>query len=70
MNGLMILIPAALFLGAAGLAAFLWALRTGQFDDLEGAAVRILAEAEPPHEAKRPARELAARHPDRTLRHG
>ncbi len=44
MNGLVILIPVALFLGAAGLAAFLWSLRSGQFDDLDGAAVRVLNE--------------------------
>ncbi len=42
MNGLLLLIPAALALGALGLAAFLWALRSGQFDDLDGAAVRLL----------------------------
>ncbi|MBT3334580.1 MAG: cbb3-type cytochrome oxidase assembly protein CcoS, partial [Rhodospirillaceae bacterium] len=42
MTGLLILIPVALFLGLLGLAAFLWALRTGQFDDLDGAAERIL----------------------------
>ena len=36
------LIPIALFLGLLGLAAFLWALKTGQFDDPEGAAHRIL----------------------------
>lgn len=42
MSSLLILIPAALLLGLAGLAAFLWALRSGQFDDLEGAANRIL----------------------------
>ena len=29
-------------LGAVGLAAFLWSLRAGQFDDLDGAANRIL----------------------------
>ncbi len=44
MNGLVILIPVALLLGAAGLAAFLWSLRSGQFDDLDGAAVRVLDE--------------------------
>jgi cbb3-type cytochrome oxidase maturation protein len=38
----LILIPVALFLGAIGLAAFLWSLRSGQYDDLEGAAWRIL----------------------------
>ena len=36
------LIPIALALGAAGLAAFLWALRSGQYEDLDGAAARIL----------------------------
>ena len=48
MNGLMILIPVALFLGAVGLVAFLWSLRSGQFDDLDGAAVRILHEDKSP----------------------
>lgn len=42
MSNLLVLIPAALFLGLLGLAAFLWALGSGQFDDLEGAAVRVL----------------------------
>jgi len=42
MSILTILIPAALVLGLAGLAAFLWALRSGQFEDLDGAAQRIL----------------------------
>ncbi len=42
MTGLLLLIPAALLLGAIGLAAFIWALRSGQFDDLDGAALRIL----------------------------
>jgi len=46
MSSLLILIPAALLLGLAGLAAFLWALRAGQFDDLEGAANRILFDDE------------------------
>lgn len=42
MTSLAWLIPAALFLGALGLGAFLWALRSGQFEDLEGAAWRAL----------------------------
>ncbi len=42
MNVLIYLIPIALFLGLLGLAAFLWALRNGQFDDLDGAAERVL----------------------------
>jgi cbb3-type cytochrome oxidase maturation protein len=47
MNALAWLIPAALFLGGLGLVAFLWSLRSGQFDDLEGAAYRILEDDEP-----------------------
>lgn len=42
MTNLLILIPVALFLGGLGLAAFIWALRNNQFEDLEGAAQRIL----------------------------
>ena len=42
MDQLVILIPIAIGLGLVGLAAFLWSLRSGQFDDLEGAAHRIL----------------------------
>lgn len=42
MTGLAVLIPIALLLGLAGLAAFFWALRAGQFDDPDGAALRIL----------------------------
>jgi len=41
-NILLLLIPAALFLGGLGLAGFIWALKNNQFDDLEGAAARIL----------------------------
>ncbi|MCR9176758.1 MAG: cbb3-type cytochrome oxidase assembly protein CcoS [Alphaproteobacteria bacterium] len=44
MTGLAILIPAALFLGVLGLAACIWSLRSGQYDDLEGAAVRLLSD--------------------------
>lgn len=42
MNVLALLIPAALFLGLIGLGLFLWTLRTNQYDDLDGAAERIL----------------------------
>lgn len=42
MTALLFLIPVALFLGLLGLAGFLWALRSGQFEDLDGAAARIL----------------------------
>lgn len=42
MNVLVYLLPMALGLGLAGLLAFLWSLRAGQYDDLEGAAARVL----------------------------
>ena len=42
MESLIYLIPAALGLGALGLAAFLWAMSSGQLEDLDGAANRIL----------------------------
>lgn len=42
MNILLILIPVALVLGGIGLAAFIWSIRSGQYDDLDGAAQRIL----------------------------
>lgn len=42
MTMLLYLLPVALFLGGLGLAAFLWSLSSGQFDDLDGAAQRIL----------------------------
>lgn len=46
MTGLAFLIPIALLMGAAGLAAFFWAMRTGQYDDMDGAAHRILIDDE------------------------
>lgn len=46
MEGLLYLIPAALLLGLLGLSAFLWSMRSGQFDDLDGAASRILFDDE------------------------
>jgi len=46
MTGLAILVPAALALGLGGLAAFFWAARSGQFEDLDGAALRVLIEDE------------------------
>ncbi len=38
------LVPIAIGLGLAGLASFMWTLKNGQYDDLEGAAERILFE--------------------------
>lgn len=48
MTMLVYLIPVALFLGGTSLVAFLWALRSGQYDDLDGAAERIFIEDEEP----------------------
>lgn len=48
MNALLWLIPIALLLGLVGLGAFLWALKSGQFEDLEGEASRILFDEDPP----------------------
>jgi cbb3-type cytochrome oxidase maturation protein len=57
MNVLIYLIPVALFLGGAGLVAFLWSLNSRQYDDLDGAASRILLDDEdrpaPARKAKR-----------------
>jgi len=47
MNYLVLLVPIALGMGAVGLAAFLWSMRNGQYEDLDGAAERmLLADAE------------------------
>lgn len=44
MNMLIFLIPIALFLGGLGLFAFLWSLKSGQYEDLDGAAWRVLSD--------------------------
>ncbi|TDR94069.1 cbb3-type cytochrome oxidase assembly protein CcoS [Enterovirga rhinocerotis] len=44
MDDFLFLVPIALALGLAGLLAFMWSLRSGQYDDLDGAAERILFE--------------------------
>lgn len=48
MDILIYLIPIALFLGLIWLGAFLWSLKSGQYDDLEGDANRILFDDENP----------------------
>jgi len=42
MTVLLFLIPLAVLLGLVALIAFMWSLRSGQFDDLDGAAHRVL----------------------------
>jgi len=46
MSSLLFLIPIALLLGAVALGSFLWSLRSGQYEDLDGAAERILLDDE------------------------
>jgi len=54
-NVLLYLVPVALMLGLIGLAAFMWSVKSGQYDDLDGAAIRILPDddidAGPKHRA-------------------
>jgi cbb3-type cytochrome oxidase maturation protein len=47
MEVLVFLVPLALLLGAMGLMGFLWSLKDGQYDDLEGAGWRAIADDEP-----------------------
>jgi len=42
MTGLVFLIPIALGMGGLGLLAFFWAMRSDQYEDMDGAANRIL----------------------------
>jgi cbb3-type cytochrome oxidase maturation protein len=42
MNGMALIIAAALIMGLVGLGVLLWAIGSGQYDDPEGAAARIL----------------------------
>ena len=48
MTGLIFLIPLALLLGLSGLGAFLWCVKNGQFEDLEGDGCRILESEDAP----------------------
>lgn len=59
MTVLLYLIPIALGLGALGLGAFLWSLKSGQYDDLDGAAARILFDDEPANDNDTPPRKRA-----------
>lgn len=59
MEVMIILVPLALGLGLVGLLAFLWSLKSGQYDDLEGAAWRAIADDDPPEQP--PSREAAGR---------
>jgi cbb3-type cytochrome oxidase maturation protein len=54
MEVLVFLVPLALLLGFVGLAGFLWSLKNGQYNDLEGAGWRAIADDEPPTEQALP----------------
>lgn len=48
MDALILLIPFSLALGGAALVAFLWTMRSGQYEDLDAAAYRILFDEDTP----------------------
>ena len=54
MEVLVFLVPLALMLGLTGLMGFLWSLKSGQYDDLEGAGWRAIADDEPGQDAPAP----------------
>ena len=54
MSGLLVLMPVALALGLIGLAAFFWSAKSGQFEDLEGPAQRILMDDDDPMLPRKP----------------
>lgn len=54
MEVLVFLVPLALLLGLVGLVGFLWSLKDGQYDDLEGAGWRAIADDEPVRKSPTP----------------
>lgn len=48
MQSLVVLVPLALALGLLGLWAFMWSLKSGQYEDLEGAGWRAILDDDPP----------------------
>ncbi len=49
MNVLIYLLPMALGLGLLGLFGFMWALKSGQYNDVDGAALRVLSDDDLPN---------------------
>ncbi len=69
MNIVMILVPVMLILVALGIVLFSWAVKNGQYDDLEGPAHRILYDDDQdriPEEARQPEEQLASSAEDKT----
>ncbi|MFG1399054.1 cbb3-type cytochrome oxidase assembly protein CcoS [Roseixanthobacter pseudopolyaromaticivorans] len=56
MTVLLYLVPIALGLGLIGLFAFLWSLKSGQYEDLDGAAFRVLSDDDLPTAPHAPAK--------------
>jgi cbb3-type cytochrome oxidase maturation protein len=54
MEVLVFLVPIALALGLLGLGGFLWSLKTGQYDDLDGAAWRAIMDDDVPPDYRKP----------------
>ena len=50
MDSLVYLVPLSLLLGGGALAAFLWTLRSKQYEDLDGAAERVLIDDDAPND--------------------
>ena len=46
MSLFLVLVPISILMGAVGLGAFLWSMKDGQYEDLDGAAVRVLIDDE------------------------
>ena len=44
MSAMAVLIPVGIIMGALGRGVFLWSLRSGQYEDMDGAAERILGD--------------------------
>lgn len=65
MEVLLYLVPLAIGLGGLGLAAFLWSLKNGQYDDLDGAAWRAIADDEPAETFSTSAHPASAQHQQR-----
>lgn len=65
MEVLLYLVPLAIGLGGLGLAAFLWSLKNGQYDDLDGAAWRAIADDEPAETSTTSVHPASAQHRQR-----
>ncbi len=63
MDALILLIPLSLALGGAALAAFLWTMRSGQYEDLDAAAHRILFDDDTPLPRSSAGRDAPEREP-------